>query len=167
MQIDDGSIDPALNNIADIDSIGTFPSIELGATLRGLGITRLDEVDPKTRVRIEAGAGVTAIDYVRMLRLRQSAIQSFESSLSENEVLILPTTPIRAPLLSSIEEDTHEFNGLMLRNPRIANMLDCPSISLPLPVDGLPVGLMLIGLRNADRRLLEIASCIESTLRRL
>ena len=51
----------------------------------------------------------------------------------------------------------HEANGLVLRNPRVANMLDCPSVSLPLPVAGMPVGLMLIGRRGADRRLLEIA----------
>src|SRR6516162_5515945 len=94
-------------------------------------------------------------------------IRSFEQSFTENEVFILPTTKIRAPLLSSVEEDAafHEFNGLVLRNPRVGNLLDCTSISLPLPVDGLPVGLMLIGPRNADGRLLEIASAVEAVLR--
>jgi aspartyl-tRNA(Asn)/glutamyl-tRNA(Gln) amidotransferase subunit A len=166
VRIDDGSMDAALDHIAQVDSIGMFPSIELGATLRNLGIGCLDEVDPKTRVRIEAGAGILAVDYVRMTRARQAAIQSFENSLSENEVFIVPTTPIRAPLLSSIEGDVgfHEANGLVLRNPRVANLLDCPAISLPLPVEALPVGLMLIGRRKSDLRLLEIASCIEAML---
>ena len=166
VRIDDGSMDAALDHIAQVDSIGMFPSIELGATPRNLGIGCLDEVDPKTRVRIEAGAGILAVDYVRMTRARQAAIQSFENSLSENEVFIVPTTPIRAPLLSSIEGDVgfHEANGLVLRNPRVANLLDCPAISLPLPVEALPVGLMLIGRRKSDLRLLEIASCIEAML---
>ncbi|MBR0896675.1 amidase [Bradyrhizobium tropiciagri] len=166
LQIEDGSIEPVLDRIAEIDRIGTFPSIEVGATLRGLGLSSLDGVDPKTRVRIEAGAGTLAVDYVRMVRLRHAAVQAFEQSFGNDEIFILPTTPIRAPLLSAVEEDSafHKFNGLVLRNPRIANMLDCPSISMPLPVDGLPVGLMLIGRRNADRRLLEIASCIEARL---
>lgn len=169
VQIDDGSMDTALDDIARIDRIGMFPSIELGATLRNLGIGALDEVDPKTRVRIEAGAGILAVDYVRMTRARQTAIQSFENSLSENEVFIVPTTPIRAPLLTSVESDAgfHEANGLVLRNPRIANLLDCPAISMPLPIDGLPAGLMLIGRRKSDRRLMEIASCIEATLKPL
>lgn len=164
VRIEDGQMDAALDDIAQIDRIGMFPSIELGATLRNLGIERLDEVDPKTRVRIEAGAGVLAVDYVRMTRARQAAVRSFENSLSENEVVIVPTTPIRAPLLCSIESDAgfREANGFVLRNPRVANLLDCPAISLPLPVDGLPVGLMLIGRRKSDRRLLEIASCIET-----
>jgi len=166
LQIADGSVDAALDDVAQIDRISTFPSIEVGATLRGLGIAGLDGVDPKTRVRIEAGAGISAVDYVRMVRLRQAAIRSFERSFAENEVFILPTTPIRAPLLSDVVEDArfHELNGLVLRNPRVANMLDCPAISLPLAVHGLPVGLMLVGRRNSDRRLLEIASCVEAIL---
>ncbi|WFU74861.1 amidase family protein [Bradyrhizobium sp. CB2312] len=162
------SIDAALDDLARIDGIGTFPSIEVGATLRGLGLGSLEGVDPKTRVRIEAGEGILAVDYVRMMRLRRAAVQSFEQSFAANEVLVLPTTPIRAPLLSALEDDAtfHECNGLVLRNPRVANILDCPSISLPLPVGGLPVGLMLIGRRGTDRRLLEIASTVESTLQR-
>ena len=166
VQVLDRSINAALDDLAQIDRIGTFPSIEVGATLTGLGISTLDGIDPKTRVRIEAGAGVRAADYIRMTRLRKTAIQNFENSFPENDVFILPTTPICAPLLSSIEENAafHETNGQVLRNPRIANLLDCPSISLPLPVRGLPVGLMLIGRRNSDRRLLEIASLLESML---
>ncbi|MET4603068.1 aspartyl-tRNA(Asn)/glutamyl-tRNA(Gln) amidotransferase subunit A [Bradyrhizobium sp. JR4.1] len=168
VRIAERSIDAALDDLAQIDRIGTFPSIEVAATLRGLGLESLDGVDPKTRVRIEAGEGILAVDYVRMMRLRRAAVQSFEQSFAANEVLILPTTPIRAPLLSALEDDAtfHELNGLVLRNPRIANLLDCPSISLPLPLDGLPVGLMLIGRRNTDRRLLETASTVDSMLQR-
>ncbi|BBC03208.1 glutamyl-tRNA(Gln) amidotransferase subunit [Bradyrhizobium elkanii USDA 61] len=167
LQIEDGSIESALDDVAEIDTMGTFPSIEVGATLRSLGLRALDGVDSRTRVRIEAGAGILATDYVRMVRTRQAAIRSFEQCFGNNEAFVLPTTPIRAPLISSVEEDAafHECNGLVLRNPRVANMLDCPSISLPLPLDGLPAGLMLIGRRNADRHLLEIASSVESLLR--
>ncbi|MTV18951.1 MULTISPECIES: amidase family protein [Bradyrhizobium] len=167
LQIKDGSIEAALDDVARIDRIGTFPSIEVGATLRSLGLSDLDGVDPRTRLRIEAGAGILGTDYVRMVRLRQAAIRSFEQSFGNNEVFILPTVPIRAPLLSSVADDTafHQLNALVLRNPRVANMLDCPSISLPLPAGDLPAGLMLIGRRNADRHLLEIASSVETMLR--
>ncbi|WP_063817309.1 amidase family protein [Bradyrhizobium sp. CCH5-F6] len=167
LQIKEGTIEAALDDLAQIDKIGTFPSIEVGATLRSLGFSDLDEVDSRTRVRVEAGARILGTDYVRMVRLRQAAIRSFEQSFGNNEVFVLPTTPIRAPLISSVAEDAafHELNGLLLRNPRVANLLDCPSISLPLPLDGLPVGLMLIGRRNADRRLVEIAASVDTLLR--
>lgn len=164
--VEDSSMEPVLDQIAAIDRIGTFPSIEVGATLRALGVEELDKVDPKTRVRIEAGAGVSAVDYVRMCRLRVLAVEAYEMSISENEVFILPTTPILAPLLSSVESDEgfHDLNGLVLRNPRVANMLDCPSLSLPIPVEDLPIGLMLLGRRSADRSLLAIANSIEAAL---
>ncbi|WP_167767539.1 amidase family protein [Bradyrhizobium frederickii] len=167
LQIKEGTIEAALDDLAQIDKIGTFPSIEVGATLRSLGFSDLDEVDSRTRARIEAGADILGTDYVRMVRLRQAAIRSFEQSFGNNEVFVLPTTPIRAPLISSVAKDAafYELNGLVLRNPRVANLLDCPSISLPLPLEGLPVGLMLMGRRNADRRLLEIASNVETLLR--
>ena len=56
--------------------------------------------------------------------------------------------------------------ALVLRNPRIANLLDCPSLSLPLPIEGLPAGLMLIGRRNSDQLLLGIAARLELILNR-
>lgn len=165
-QVVEGSLEGALDDLAAIDRIGTFPSIEVAATLRGLGFANLEGIDPMTRARIEAGAGVLATDYVRMARLRQVAVTAFERSVAESDVFVLPTTPIRAPLLSSIEDSAafHDCNALVLRNPRIANLLDCPSISLPIPVPGLPVGLMLIGRRHADRRLLDVASRVEAAL---
>jgi aspartyl-tRNA(Asn)/glutamyl-tRNA(Gln) amidotransferase subunit A len=162
----DGSMDAILDELAAIDRFGTLPSIEVAATLRDKGITNLEGVDPKTRARIDAGAGILATDYVRMIRLRQSAIRNFESMMAAADVFMLPTTPIRAPFLSSVEESAafHDANGLVLRNPRIANLLDCPSISLPVPTAGLPVGLMLIGRRNSDQRLLEVALRVEKWL---
>lgn len=138
----------------------------MGASLRQLGVTSLDAVDPNTRVRIEAGAGVSGVDYVEMTRLREAAVKSFQDEMSENDVFILPTSPIQAPRFSDIADSAafHKANGLVLRNPRIANLLDCPSISLPIPSGGLPVGMMLIGRRSADRRLLDIAAAVEGVL---
>jgi aspartyl-tRNA(Asn)/glutamyl-tRNA(Gln) amidotransferase subunit A len=168
LMIEDGSLEPTLDRLAEIDKIGGFPSIELGATLRDLNITSLDEVDPKTRTRIEAGAGILGVDYVRMQRRRAATVQTFEAGMSDDTVYLLPTTPIQAPLLSSVADDAgfHCANGLVLRNPRVGNLLDTPSVSLPLPVPAgaLPVGLMLIGRRGADRMLQAIAARLEAAL---
>jgi aspartyl-tRNA(Asn)/glutamyl-tRNA(Gln) amidotransferase subunit A len=164
IRVEDGTLDPELDLLAEIDKIGAFTAIELLATLRDLGITALDGIDPKTRARIEAGSGVAASDYVRMARRRTALVQRLQTRMSDNEAFALPTVPIVAPLLAEVREDAafHRANGLVLRNPRVANLLDCPSISLPVASSGLPVGLMLIGRRAADHRLLEIASAIEA-----
>lgn len=165
IRIREGSLDPALDILADIDKIGTFPSVELRATLRGLGVDDLDEVDPNTRVRIEAGDNVSASDYVRMRRLRETAVSSFNSLLPENELIVLPTTPITAPFAEAVatSSEFHRNNGLVLRNPRVANLVNCPAISIPLP-GKLPVGLMLFGKAGTDRSLLSVAKTLEALL---
>jgi aspartyl-tRNA(Asn)/glutamyl-tRNA(Gln) amidotransferase subunit A len=164
--VDERSLDPILEFTDRIDKLGTFPSVEVAATLAQLGVTSLDGIDPKTRVRIEAGKSVSATDYVLMTRHREAAIEVFNRSLAEDEFVVVPTTPIVAPLMSAVEDTAafHEANGLVLRNPRVANLVDSPSISLPITGSGLPVGLMLIGRRNSDRRLLAAAACIEAAL---
>lgn len=164
--VDEGSLDPVLEHVDRIDKLGTFPSVEVAATLTQLGVTSLDGVDPKTRARIEANKSVSAADYVLMTRHRKAAIEAFDRSLADDEIVVVPTTPIVAPLISAVEETAafHEANGLVLRNPRVANLLDCPSISIPIPGADLPVGLMLLGRRNTDRPLLAAAACIEAAL---
>lgn len=162
----EGSLDPILEYTDRIDKLGTFPSVEVAATLPELGISSLDGIDPKTRARIEGGKNVSATDYVLMTRYRQAAIEAFDRLLGEDEFVAVPTTPIVAPLMAAVEDTAafHEANSLVLRNPRVANLLDSPSISIPIPGPGLPVGLMLIGRRNSDRRLLAAAGCIEAAL---
>jgi aspartyl-tRNA(Asn)/glutamyl-tRNA(Gln) amidotransferase subunit A len=166
VRISDGSLEPILDELARIDGLGTFPPVELAATLRSSGITDLAPVDPNTRSRIEAGSGLSAVDYLEMARLRRQLADGFERSMEDGEVYVVPTVPIVAPTTSSVSdpEQFRRINALLLRNPRVANLLDCPSISIPLPSRGLPVGMMLIGRRNADRHLLSIALRLEGIL---
>ncbi len=49
----------------------------------------------------------------------------------------------------------------MTQNTQPANHLGLCSISLPLPVDGLPIGYQLMGAPDTDLKLLEIAVEIE------
>jgi aspartyl-tRNA(Asn)/glutamyl-tRNA(Gln) amidotransferase subunit A len=77
----------------------------------------------------------------------------------------MPTTPLIAPRLADLASDEayRQANMLVLRNPSIANFLDRCSISIPCHRAGdAPVGLMLIGEHDTDRRLLSIAAAIET-----
>ncbi len=163
----DGSIEAELEALAALDRIGVFTAIELAATLAELGITALDDIDPKTRARIDAGGRAPAADYVRMQRRRADLIRLMDERLTRHPVLLLPTVPMTAPAISEVLEDAtfHRVNLALLRNTRVANLLDLPAISLPVPADGLPVGLMAMGRRGGDRSLLGIAAGIEAVLR--
>ena len=79
----------------------------------------------------------------------------------------MPTVPVIPPPVADLKEDTayRRTNVLVLRNPSIANFLDGCSISIPCHRAGdAPVGLMLFGQHNADRRLLSIAAAIEKVV---
>jgi len=162
----DGSIEAELDAMAALDRIGVFTATELIATLADMGLTDLSGVDPRTRARIEGGRALAAADYVRMQRQRSGLIALMAARLASGEVLLLPTVPILAPPLAAMAEpaEFHRANGLLLRNTRVGNLFDLPAISLPLPVRGLPVGMMLMGRRGDDRRLLAIAAAVERAL---
>lgn len=163
----DGSIEAELDALAELDRIGVFTAIELAATLADLGITEFDGIDPKTRARIEAGGKAPAADYVRMQRRRAELIRLMDERLTRHPVLLLPTVPMTAPAIADVLDDAtfHRVNLALLRNTRVANLFDLPAISLPVPADGLPVGLMAMGRRGGDRSLLGIAAGLEAALR--
>ncbi|WP_204561806.1 amidase [Azospirillum palustre] len=165
-QVVDGSIEAELDALAELDRIGVFTAIELAATLADLGITALDGIDPKTRARIEAGGKAPAADYVRMQNRRAALIRLMDERLTRHPVLLLPTVPMTAPTIADVLDDAafHHVNLALLRNTRVANLFDLPAISLPVPADGLPVGLMAMGRRGSDRSLLGIAAGIEAAL---
>jgi aspartyl-tRNA(Asn)/glutamyl-tRNA(Gln) amidotransferase subunit A len=123
------------------------------------------EYSDDVRARLERGTKVSAVDYLRALELREKFIAAFYGAILLNELdaLIVPTTPIPASRLgegSVTIKDTHySTRALLLRLNRPANLAGVPAISVPcgLTDAGLPLGLQFIGIRNAERKLLEIA----------
>lgn len=82
---------------------------------------------------------------------------------------LFPTTPLRARPIGG--DETVTLNGAeeptfatYIRNTDHGSVMGIPGISLPLPGDGLPVGLALDGVANGDRRLLSVAAALERLL---
>jgi Asp-tRNA(Asn)/Glu-tRNA(Gln) amidotransferase A subunit family amidase len=82
---------------------------------------------------------------------------------------VFPTTPLRARPIGA--DATVRLNGAdlptfptFIRNTDHGSVMGVPGISLPLPGDGLPVGLELDGLAGQDRALLGIAARLEGLL---
>jgi aspartyl-tRNA(Asn)/glutamyl-tRNA(Gln) amidotransferase subunit A len=127
------------------------------------------EYGEDVRVRLEMGAKVTAVSYLRALRVREKFIESFHRVLatSELDALIVPTTPIAASRIGeesvSIKGAAHPVRALLLRLNRPANLAGLPAISVPcgLTKNGLPVGLQLIATWTEESLLLEIARSFE------
>lgn len=131
--------------------------------------SRASDYGDDVRSRLEIGTKVSATVYLSALQLRENFIQQFHLTLENSTVdaLVVPTTPITAPLIGQevirIGDQDHPMRALLLRNNRPANLAGIPAISIPcgfIPA-GLPVGLQLIGPVSHERFLLQLACIFE------
>jgi aspartyl-tRNA(Asn)/glutamyl-tRNA(Gln) amidotransferase subunit A len=130
--------------------------------------TRGDRYSPTVRDRLMAGRKIPATAYIAARRRRLQMRHAIDLLLRSVDALILPTLPIVAPLsgLADIDVDgtTMPVRAAMLKHTQLFNITGHPAISLPLATTGLPVGLQLVGARNATTRLLDIAAACEPLL---
>jgi aspartyl-tRNA(Asn)/glutamyl-tRNA(Gln) amidotransferase subunit A len=156
-----------LGDYAAINASGGFSAAEAFTWHRALMERRGADYDPRVRVRIERGRGMTAADYVTLLADRKRFIARVDERTDGFDALLCPTVPIVAPPIAAFAEDKDfsRLNMLLLRNPAIINFLDRCAVTLPIERPGeAPVGLMLIGRHGEDRHLLGIALGIEAAL---
>ena len=83
---------------------------------------------------------------------------------SQVDALLLPTVPIVAPPIDAATDPAGSLavRARLLRNTRLANLTGYPSLSLPLPTSGLPVGLQILASDN--QAAWQVAAWIEQTL---
>lgn len=162
-------IDDLVRDMRGILALAPIAACEAAEIHRDYLETRAGDFDRRVLARIKQGAGVPAPAYVRALRQREALKLAFAARIAPFDVLAWPTVPIRAPEIAPLEADDAVFaatNILTLRNTSPCNFFDVPALSLPLPVDGLPVGFMLVGAPGADRRLLSIGAAAETAFAR-
>jgi aspartyl-tRNA(Asn)/glutamyl-tRNA(Gln) amidotransferase subunit A len=152
------------DEIATLNRQGGFAASEAYAGHRRLIETKGALYDPRVRNRIMRGKEQDAAHYIELIRARADLIGRVAAVSGRYDALIMPTVPIIAPPLASVdaEEQFRAVNLLVLRNTMIANVLDRCAVSIPCHRRGdAPVGLMLLGEHGADRRLLAIAAAVE------
>ena len=156
-----------LDSLPAINAKGGFAAAEAYAWHRALLAEAGDRYDPRVRVRVERGAGQSAVDYIELLAARTRLIAEVEAAFAGYDALVMPTTPILPPRLADLAEDEAygRVNLLALRNPTTVNMFDGCAISVPTHApEEPPVGLMLAGAAGSDARLLGIAQVVEELL---
>jgi aspartyl-tRNA(Asn)/glutamyl-tRNA(Gln) amidotransferase subunit A len=154
-----------LNQLPHINRKGGFPAAEAYAHHAERLLTRADQYDPRVSIRILRGREQSAADYIELLAARNDLRAQTDRKLAGFDAVLMPTTPMIAPTFAELESDAEygRANLLALRNPTVTNFLDRCAISIPCQEPGsAPVGLMLMGARNADRRLLSVAAGVES-----
>lgn len=125
--------------------------------------TRAAEYGEDVRKRLEMGAEVRAVDYLRALEVREELRAEFARAFERTDALLAPTAPIAAPLIGDEEicigAQKESVRAALLRLNRSANFVGLPAISIPCGFtrSGLPIGLQLIGAARSEAHLLRIA----------
>lgn len=154
----------AVERVPAANGRGGLAAPEAYAWHRDLLERRGETYDPRVRARLVPGAAVSAADYIETQRAREALIAEADAATQGIDALVLPTVAVVAPRLDELAADQAyaRINALVLRNTAAFNFLDRPAASVPCASDGMPVGLMLVGARFGDRRLLAVARAVES-----
>ena len=137
----------------------TLQAAEIWATLGGWVTQAQPHLGPGVKERFAYAATVTP-DAVAAGNMRRRQITAHvESILGSDGVICLPTSPRAAPLLGTPTDQVEvEYRNQAMRLLCIAGLCGLPQISLPMAtIDGLPLGLSLIGARHSDRALIALA----------
>ncbi len=110
--------------------------------------TRLDDYGADVRARLLAGLFLPSTAHVTGLRARRWAMAERDRALGRYDLLVAPAMPILPPRLDAIPED---YRLLLIPYNSPASLWGAPAASIPCGlVDGLPVGLSLIGRNGED-----------------
>ena len=90
----------------------------------------------------------------------ESVREEVDEAMRDCDALVLPATARVAPLLAGADDAREPLS----RFARPFNATGQPVITLPLPVDGLPVGVQLIGRVGEDAALIAVARAVERRL---
>jgi aspartyl-tRNA(Asn)/glutamyl-tRNA(Gln) amidotransferase subunit A len=127
-----------------------------------------DKYDPRVIARILPGEAITAAKYAELLQLRQRFVRTINAAASGYDAMLMPTTPDTAPTIAEAtknDESYFRLNGRMLRNPSIVNLFDGCALSVPCHDPGTaPVGMMIAGTQNTDRKILAIGLAVEEVI---
>ncbi len=112
---------------------------------------------------LAAGAAIPASDRQWASLMRLEARGRLEHLLADGAILCLPTTPFPAPPLRCPLSEQDWFRNRITCLTAHGGLTGVPQVSLPgATVDGLPVGLSIVGARGTDAQLIAIAKALES-----
>ncbi len=117
------------------------------------------------RAMLASAREISAVSYLRAQASRGQLRAAIDAVLADHDVLAMPTSAVVAWRWADIDQDSMGVSNPSTRFLPFANLTGNPAISVPVPCPGsLPVGLQLIGRRDADFSLLDVASWVEHAL---
>jgi aspartyl-tRNA(Asn)/glutamyl-tRNA(Gln) amidotransferase subunit A len=114
------------------------------------------------RERLENGRALTSTDYSLARRTQQQGRRTMEVLFKSYDLLLLPTTPITAPLIEGT--DAIEQARRLTRFTSPFNLTGLPAMSIPcgFDADQLPIGLQLVAKTWDEARLIQAGQLYEN-----
>lgn len=155
-----------------LPSVTSMPNLgQLGETLafheeylkRQAGKYMLPE---RRRLETAASSNLRATDYIRAKWEVESLRRKVDDAFTDFDLVVLPTQRILPPTLTELVERAHDTKP---SNPRVTsncqpfNLMGLPAISIPcgFSKSGLPIGLMIVGPRFSEGKVLALANAYE------
>jgi aspartyl-tRNA(Asn)/glutamyl-tRNA(Gln) amidotransferase subunit A len=128
---------------------------------------RASDYGHDVRARIRGGLLVRAVEYLSSQKIRSLVQQDFAAAFQRVDVVVGPSVPIVAPPIGRTFEPGGPLNlvprAIANRATVPCNLSGMPAISVPcgFAVDGLPVGLQIMGPAFAEALVLRVAAAYE------
>jgi aspartyl-tRNA(Asn)/glutamyl-tRNA(Gln) amidotransferase subunit A len=124
--------------------------------------TRADRYAPTVKANIEAGAEISAKDYIHAQQARRAFTTEMLALMEQVDVLLTPTMALPAPLADESDTPLRAGGEIVpegnLRCTFPFNMTGQPALSLPCGFTsvGLPIGLQIVGARFGEASVLRL-----------
>jgi len=109
--------------------------------------TRSQSYGPDVLGRLVQGAAFDVVEYHAARRMQRRLTAQCLEFFHQVDVVIGPTTPVFAPLLSEAADPA--VAATIVANTRLANLTGRPAVSVPVPGASLPIGLQIEGATDA------------------
>lgn len=118
---------------------------------------------PGVRERFEWAKAVTDAQVMAARTYRRGLTESLQALLGDDGVLMMPTMPDVAPLISQDAASLEDYRNRAIRMLSISGMSGFPQINLPMAHRlGAPLGFSLLGPAGSDRSLIRISQQLMS-----
>jgi aspartyl-tRNA(Asn)/glutamyl-tRNA(Gln) amidotransferase subunit A len=116
-------------------------------------------LDPGGRMRMLAGRGISAVDYLAMQAARRAGMAHFLDLMSDVDAIVTPSTRETAPPVAEIDEA--DAPSVFTR---FANWFGLCALSLPIgrASDGLPTSLQIVARPHDEAMALRIGAAYEA-----
>jgi amidase len=114
---------------------------------------------PGVAERFAYSKAVTDAEHAEAVETRERFKARFRAMLGQDAVLLLPTMPDIAPLLSESEQSLDDYRNAALNLLCLSGLAGLPQVSMPLASRlGAPLGISLIGPAGSDASLTRLAA---------